>query len=89
MYKFIGIKPVVYIGCRLKSKLIIVDYEADTDLIIYGDDGGYVNVLYLRRKFIVDTAGDNEVTEITASKLLRKDSLEKNKYYYHLISALV
>jgi hypothetical protein len=57
-----------------------VDYEADIDLIIYGDDGGYVNVLYLRRKFVVDTAGDTNVTELTAAKLLRKDSLEKNKY---------
>lgn len=65
---------------RLKFNIILVDYEADIDLIIYGDDGGYVNVLYLRRKFVVDTAGDTNVTELTAAKLLRKDSLEKNKY---------
>jgi hypothetical protein len=70
----------VCICSRLKFNIILVDYEADIDLIIYGDDGGYVNVLYLRRKFVVDTAGDTNVTELTAAKLLRKDSLEKNKY---------
>ncbi|KAI8929846.1 WD40-repeat-containing domain protein [Entophlyctis helioformis] len=54
-------------------------YDEDTDLIMFGDDGGYVNVLSLTRRFLIDTASDNGPSEhLTPAKLTKKDSLEKN-----------
>jgi WD40 repeat protein len=57
------------------------DYDESTDLIMYGDDGGYVNVLTLNRRFLVENNGDNGAAEhLNPTKLSRKDSLEK----YHM-----
>lgn len=61
------------------------DYDEETDLIFYGDDGGYVNVLYMHRRFLVDTAGDSHVNTLTASKICRKDSLETNNIYLYRV----
>lgn len=33
------------------------DYDENTDLIIYGDDGGFVNVLTVNRRFFSDNNG--------------------------------
>lgn len=54
------------------------DYDEDTDLIIFGDDGGFVNVLYMHKRFLVDTTGDVDVSELTAAKIQKKDSLERH-----------
>jgi hypothetical protein len=54
------------------------DYDENTDLIIYGDDGGFVNVLTVNRRFFTDNNGDNGPGEyLNPSKISRKDSLEK------------
>jgi hypothetical protein len=55
------------------------DYDENTDMILYGDDGGYVNVLTLNRRFLLENSSDNGPGEhLTPSKLMKKDSLEKN-----------
>lgn len=47
-------------------------------MIIYGDDGGFVNVLTLSRKFLLENNSDSGPGEhLTASKLMKKDSMEK------------
>jgi WD40 repeat protein len=54
------------------------EYDESTDLVMYGDDGGYVNILTLNRRFLIENNGDTGPTElITPTKLMRKDSMEK------------
>ncbi|KAH6585718.1 hypothetical protein BASA50_001053 [Batrachochytrium salamandrivorans] len=54
-------------------------YDEETDLILFGDDGGHVNVLSITAKFLVDTASDSYLGEpLTSAKLTKKDSLEKH-----------
>ncbi|KAH9256592.1 hypothetical protein BASA81_005284 [Batrachochytrium salamandrivorans] len=57
-------------------------YDEETDLILFGDDGGHVNVLSITAKFLVDTASDSYLGEpLTSAKLTKKDSLEKHKFH--------
>ncbi|KAI8827856.1 WD40-repeat-containing domain protein [Chytriomyces cf. hyalinus JEL632] len=59
-------------------------YDDSGDLILFGDDGGYVNVLQITRKFLFDNSSDSESCEqLTPAKLLRKDSLRKNSLSYY------
>ena len=53
-------------------------YDQDTDLLLIGDDGGYVNVFKMKRKFLVDNSTEADKSEmIVAHNLMRKDSYEK------------
>jgi hypothetical protein len=57
---------------------ITSDYDDNTDMIIYGDDGGYVNVLTLNRKFLSENNSDSGPSEqLTPAKLMKKDSMER------------
>ncbi|KAJ3193189.1 WD40 repeat domain 95 [Irineochytrium annulatum] len=59
-------------------------YDDDGDLILFGDDGGYVNVLNITRKFLFDNSSDSDASEtLTPSKLLKKDSLRKNNLSFY------
>ncbi|KAI8614723.1 WD40-repeat-containing domain protein [Chytriomyces sp. MP71] len=59
-------------------------YDDSGDLILFGDDGGYVNVLQITRKFLFDNSSDNDGCEqLTPAKLQRKDSLRKNSLSYY------
>jgi WD40 repeat protein len=84
IYDIFAIKPrlVACISSLESNPLCVsaaVDYEEDIDLILYGDDGGYVNVIHMHRKFLVDMAGgDVDINALTPAKLTKKDSLEKN-----------
>ena len=53
------------------------DYDDNTDMIIYGDDGGYVNVLTLNRKFLENTSDSGPSEHLTPTKLMKKDSFER------------
>ncbi|KAI8911806.1 WD40-repeat-containing domain protein [Gorgonomyces haynaldii] len=82
IYDLFAIKPrLVAVINQLESNPLCVsavaNYDDDTDLILFGDDRGFVNVLYMHRRFLVDSAGDNSIYELSASKLLQKDSMEK------------
>eukprot|EP00842_Homolaphlyctis_polyrhiza_P005998 jgi/Hompol1/639/HPOL_002560-RA len=84
IYDLFSIKPrLVAVITQLENNPLCVAYAAgydeDTDLILFGDDGGNVNVLSLTRRFLVDTASDNVPSEhLTPAKLTKKDSLERN-----------
>ncbi|KAJ3217574.1 WD40 repeat domain 95 [Dinochytrium kinnereticum] len=59
-------------------------YDDDGDLILFGDDGGYVNVLNITRKFLFDNSSDSDASEqLTPAKLLKKDSLRKNNLSFY------
>lgn len=60
------------------------DYDENTDLILFGDDGGYVNVLTMNRRVLVENNTDDGPGEhLNPSKLARKDAMEKyNMYLY-------
>ncbi|KAJ3276764.1 WD40 repeat domain 95 [Terramyces sp. JEL0728] len=60
------------------------DYDVNTDLLIYGDDGGYVNVLTINRRSLVENTSDDGPSEhLTPTKLSKKDSLERyNMFLY-------
>ncbi|KAI9325972.1 WD40-repeat-containing domain protein [Zopfochytrium polystomum] len=59
-------------------------YDEEGDLILFGDDGGYVNVLNITRKFLFDSSSDSEALEqLTPAKLLRKDSARKNNISFY------
>jgi hypothetical protein len=69
---------------------IVSDYDENVDLILYGDDGGYVNVLTLNRKFISDNNSDNGPGEhLRPSKLTKKDSLEKYSLFLYRVYSLI
>nr|KAJ3422048.1 WD repeat-containing protein 49 [Polyrhizophydium stewartii] len=84
VYDLFSIKPrLVAAITQLENNPLCLAYAAgydeDTDLILFGDDGGYVNVLSLTRRFLIDTASDNGPSEhLTPAKLTKRDSLEKN-----------
>ncbi|KAI9352022.1 WD40-repeat-containing domain protein [Obelidium mucronatum] len=59
-------------------------YDDSGDLILFGDDGGYVNVLQITRKFLFDSSSDSDTFEqLTPAKLQKKDSLKKNSLSYY------
>lgn len=54
-------------------------------MILIGDDGGYVNIFKMRRKFLVDNSSENEHNDfLTQQMLIKKDSFEK--YNINVIS---
>ncbi|KAJ3083935.1 WD repeat-containing protein 49, partial [Rhizoclosmatium hyalinum] len=59
-------------------------YDDSGDLILFGDDGGYVNVLQITRKFLFENVSDNDnLEQLTPAKLQKKDSLKKNSLSYY------
>ncbi|KAJ3325129.1 WD repeat-containing protein 49 [Boothiomyces sp. JEL0866] len=60
------------------------DYDVNTDLLIYGDDGGFVNVLTINRRCLVENNSDDGPSEhLNPTKLSKKDSLERyNMFLY-------
>lgn len=57
-------------------------YDDEGDLILFGDDGGYVNVLNVTRKFLFDSSSDEALEQLTAAKLMKKDGTKKSISYY-------
>jgi hypothetical protein len=47
------------------------DPERELDLICFGDDGGFVNVISLSSRFFIDNAGDTEPACFTPADLLK------------------
>ncbi|KAJ3398708.1 hypothetical protein HDV05_002353, partial [Chytridiales sp. JEL 0842] len=68
----------------VRQKYLSANYDEDGDLILFGDDGGYVNVLHVTRKFLFDSAADSEASEqLTPAKLLKRDSMKKNSLSFY------
>ncbi len=61
---------------------IASDYDENTDLIIFGDDGGYVNVINLNRKFLLENNSDTGPGEHYTPEKIR----ERNKNGDNIIS---
>ncbi|KAI9204974.1 WD40-repeat-containing domain protein [Polychytrium aggregatum] len=90
IYEVLSIKPrIVVTISQLEYNPLCISYaghyDEDTDLILFGDDGGYVNILTITRRFLVDCASDGELSEPwTLSKLSKKDSLKRNNVsFFH------
>jgi hypothetical protein len=65
---------------------LTANYDEDGDLILFGDDGGYVNVLHITRKFLFDSSSDSETSEqLTPAKLLKRDSAKKNNLSFYRV----
>ncbi|KAI8818479.1 WD40-repeat-containing domain protein [Fimicolochytrium jonesii] len=75
-----SVKPrlVVTLG-QLEHNPLCIAYgghlDEDRDLILFGDEGGYVNVLNITRKFLTDNEAHEELSPL---KLSKKDSLKKH-----------
>ncbi|KAJ3185585.1 WD40 repeat domain 95 [Geranomyces variabilis] len=79
VYDIMSIKPrlIITMG-QLENNPLCLAYgghmDEERDFILFGDDGGYVNVLTFTRKFITE----NEATEeLSPAKLSRRESLKK------------
>ncbi|KAI8902061.1 WD40-repeat-containing domain protein [Globomyces pollinis-pini] len=83
-YDLFAIKPrlisvISYLENNPLCLAVTSDYDESTDMIIFGDDGGYVNVLTLNRRFLVENNSDNGPGEhLNPTKLSKRDSMEKN-----------
>ncbi|KAI9139143.1 WD40-repeat-containing domain protein [Paraphysoderma sedebokerense] len=51
----------------------IAKYDDEKSLILFGDDGGYVNFLSFTRRFFIDCVSDVEPTYITPATLAKKE----------------
>ncbi|EGF76597.1 hypothetical protein BATDEDRAFT_92606 [Batrachochytrium dendrobatidis JAM81] len=84
IYDIFSIKPrLVTTITQLEHNPLCVafsaNYDEKTDLILFGDDGGYINVLSINDRFLLDATSDGITGEnLTPSKLSKKDSLEKH-----------
>lgn len=82
-FDLFSIKPrLMSMICHLENNplclAITSDYDDDTDMILYGDDGGYVNVLTLNRKFLLENTSESGPNEhLAPAKLMKKDSMER------------
>ncbi|KAI8914980.1 WD40-repeat-containing domain protein [Powellomyces hirtus] len=79
VYDIMSIKPrlIITLG-QLENSPLCLAYgghmDEERDFILFGDDGGYVNVLTFTRKFITENEGGEE---LTPAKLSRRESLKK------------
>lgn len=92
-YDIFGMAP------RLIAKIISLEhtplcitiaegFEENLDLLIFGDDGGYLNILRMHRRFLIEKSGESKAGEIQAAQLLKSDSFQNNnisltRYKYH------
>ncbi|KAJ3227462.1 WD40 repeat domain 95 [Clydaea vesicula] len=52
------------------------NYEEESDLILFGDDGGFLNVITLRRSFFENTSDTIQYEHLTAAKLTKVEDKE-------------
>ncbi|KAJ3129013.1 WD40 repeat domain 95 [Nowakowskiella sp. JEL0407] len=83
IYDVLSIKPRLLVSIsQLDSNPLCIaiapQYEEERDLILFGDDGGYINVVTISRKFLSENSGDVEMESLTPAKLLKKDAVKKN-----------
>jgi hypothetical protein len=45
--------------------------------MLVGDDGGYVNVFKMKRKFLIDNTQESEADHLTPHYLTKRDAFEK------------
>lgn len=81
VFDILNIKPrIIFTIQALEFNPLCVcferSYDAGKDIIIFGDDGGYVNIITILKKFWLETSSDHE-TFLNPSMLMRKDSLKK------------
>ncbi|KAJ3340747.1 WD repeat-containing protein 49 [Gonapodya sp. JEL0774] len=83
IYDVLAIKPrAIAVISPLEDNPLCVSYhpryDDERDLMLFGDDGGFVNVLSFTRKFFIESSADGRPNVIDPAKLGRKDSLEVN-----------
>jgi hypothetical protein len=67
-------------------------YDDDVDLLIIGDDGGYVSIIKMRQKFLVDcAASESEKNDsyLTPHHLSKRDSLERYNITMYTVSRIL
>lgn len=53
-------------------------YDEDTELILFGDDGGYVNIFMMNKQFFVDIAIESDSNRFwSPAKLGQKDAMSR------------
>ncbi|KAI8812174.1 WD40-repeat-containing domain protein [Cladochytrium replicatum] len=83
IYDILSIKPrIVAIISQLEGNPLCLayapHYDDDRDLILFGDDGGHLNVLSITRKMIFENTSDADLSEpLTAAKLSKKEAWRK------------
>ncbi|KAJ3016984.1 WD40 repeat domain 95 [Thoreauomyces humboldtii] len=79
VYDIMSIKPrlIITFG-QLEHNPLCLAYgghlDEERDFILFGDDGGYVNILSFTRKFLTENEGNEELSPL---KLGRRESLKK------------
>ncbi|KAI9094719.1 WD40-repeat-containing domain protein [Phlyctochytrium arcticum] len=85
VYDVLSIKPRLVVALtQLENNPLCLAYggqhDDERDFLLFGDDGGYINVLIFNRKFFTDNEGNEE---LTVAKLSKRDSLKKyNATFY-------
>lgn len=59
------------------------DVDDDTDIVLFGDDGGFVNVLHLKRKFF-ENMTDNSVLEQLTPAILTKKKVDPKSAFSNI-----
>lgn len=59
------------------------DVEDGENAIIYGDDGGYVNTLYMPKRFWSETLSEMTPVEVLTPQKIMKANLNRNGLHLH------
>lgn len=83
IYDILSLKPRLVLSIsQLEHSPLCVTYtfeeDDDTDIVLFGDDGGYVNILYLKRKFFENMNDNSLLEQLTSAMLLKKKSDSKS-----------
>jgi hypothetical protein len=83
IYEILSLKPRLVLSIsQLEHSPLCVTYtyeeDDDTDVILFGDDGGYVNVLHLKKKFFENMTDNSLLEQLTPVILTKKKSDPKN-----------
>jgi hypothetical protein len=65
--------------------IVLAQYDENIDLLLFGDDGGYVNVLYLSRQYFIDAAGESDIGTITPGTITKRESLSKHNLFLYRV----
>ncbi|KAG5456492.1 MAG: hypothetical protein BJ554DRAFT_3749, partial [Olpidium bornovanus] len=60
------------------------NFDEDGDLLIFGDDGGYVNVLHFNRRAFVDNVNEGRPV-LDPATLVKKENLAKGQMYFYRV----
>ncbi|TPX58932.1 hypothetical protein SpCBS45565_g07880 [Spizellomyces sp. 'palustris'] len=85
VYDVLSIKPRLIVTLsQLENNPLCIAYggqhDEERDFILFGDDGGYINVLTFTRKFFTENEGNED---LTPAKLAKRESLRKHNASFY------